>query len=140
MEYKVLSLKEMDPMGHRMLGEIGAQVITAPENASHGELLRIIAENQVDAIYSRTDRVDRDMMDASPRLKVVAKQGVGLDVFEQEPLPLSSELLQMENVVATPHTAASTNQSVRNCTYLACQGVINALLGRQPISNMANRF
>ena len=80
------------------------------------------------------------MMDASPRLKVVAKQGVGLDVFEQEPLPLSSELLQMENVVATPHTAASTNQSVRNCTYLACQGVIDALLGRQPVSNMANRF
>ena len=59
---------------------------------------------------------------------------------EQEPLPLSSELLQMENVVATPHTAASTNQSVRNCTYLACQGVIDALLGRQPVSNMANRF
>ena len=80
------------------------------------------------------------MMDASPRLKVVAKQGVGLDVFEQELLPLSSELLQMENVVATPHAAASTNQNVRNCTYLACQGVIDALLGRQPVSNMANRF
>lgn len=320
MKYKVLTLKEMDPMGHRLLAEIDAQIITAPEQASREELLRLIADEQVDAIFSRTDRVDRAMMDASPNLKVVAKQGVGLDnidvdyatsrhipviwapggnanavaehtillmlmcatryryvdeemregdfgvrynlnntwelkgqtlgllgcghigqtvakiaangfgmtiigcdphppmdpivpihilsreevlaksdfvslhmpslpstihsiryqefslmkrsaffincargnviveqdliralkegliagagldVFEQEPLPMSSELLQMENVVVTPHTAASTNQSVRNCTYLACQGVIDALLGRHHISNMANRF
>ena len=46
----------------------------------------------------------------------------------------------MENVVFTPHTAASTNQSVRNCTYLACQGMVDALLGHQRISNQANRF
>lgn len=104
MKYKVLALKEMDPLGHKILEQIGAEVLTAPETASEEEILDLIAKNQVDAIYSRTDKVDRDMMDASPRLKVVAKQGVGLDVFEQEPLPLSSELFTMENVVLTPPT------------------------------------
>ena len=140
MKYKVLALKEMDPLGHKILEQIGAEVLTAPETASEEEILDLIAKNQVDAIYSRTDKVDRAMMAASPRLKVVAKQGVGLDVFEQEPLPLSSELLQLDNVVVTPHTAASTNQSVRKCTYLACHGVIDALLGHKHIANMANRF
>ena len=104
MKYKVLALKEMDPLGHKILEQIGAEALTAPETASEEEILDLIAKNQVDAIYSRTDKVDRAMMDASPRLKVVAKQGVGLDVFEQEPLPLSSELFTMENVVLTPPT------------------------------------
>lgn len=140
MKYKVLALKEMDPLGHKILEQIGAEILTAPETASEEEILDLIAKNQVDAIYSRTDKVDRAMMDASPRLKVVAKQGVRLDVFEQEPLPLSSELFTMENMVLTPHTAASTNQSVRNCTYLACQGMVDALLGHQRIFNQANRF
>lgn len=320
MKYKVLSLKEMDETGRRMLAEIGAEVITPPETATQAEWIHLIAEQQVDAIFSRTDPVTRAVMDASPNLKVVAKQGVGLDnidvdyatkrhipvvwapggnsnavaehtimlmlmcavryrfvdrelregdfgvryrlnstwelkgqtlgllgcghigqtvakiaangfgmriigydpyppmdpivpidmmdkeqvlaradfislhmpslpstvhsityedfsrmkpsaffincsrgnvvveqdmiralkdgriagagldVFEQEPLPLSSELLKMDNVVVTPHTAASTSQSVRKCTYLACHGVIDALLGHKHIANMANRF
>ncbi|WP_077624903.1 D-2-hydroxyacid dehydrogenase [Sediminibacillus massiliensis] len=33
--------------------------------------------------------------------------GAGLDVFEQEPLPESSPLWEMENVIITPHTAGS---------------------------------
>lgn len=81
--------------------------------------------------------VEQDMICA---LKEGCIAGAGLDVFEQEPLPLSSELLQLDNVVVTPHTAASTNQSVRKCTYLACHGVIDALLGHKHIANMANRF
>ena len=37
--------------------------------------------------------------------------GAGLDVFETEPLPASSPLHEFDNVVATPHTAATTTES-----------------------------
>ena len=119
MKYKVLALKEMDPLGHKILEQIGAEALTAPETASEEEILDLIAKNQVDAIYSRTDKVDRAMMNASPRLKVVAKQGVGLDVFEQEPLPLSSELFTMENVVLTPPPHGGQHQPERQELHLS---------------------
>lgn len=320
MSYKVLALKHMDQIGVDMLAKIGAQVIIAPAGCAEDDWVKIIEEEQVDCIYSRTDVVTPRMMAASKNLKVVAKQGVGLDnfdmkyanehkipviwapggntnavaehaimlmllcavrfrhvdnemrngnfgvrytltdtwelkgrtlgllgcgrvgqnvakiaangfgmkiigydpyppmdpivpidmmemdevlakadfvslhmpsnpstrhsidyekfckmkpsgvfincargniiveadlvralqegklagagldVFEQEPLPMSSPLMALEQVVLTPHTAASTNQSVRNCTYMACQGIIDALLGHRSIANMANKF
>lgn len=320
MGFKVLALKHMDDIGHQMLAKIDAEVITAPAGCGEEEWIKLIEENQVDALYTRTDIITQRMMEASPNLKAVAKQGVGLDnidmnyatshkipviwapggntnavaehaimlmlmsavrfrhvdnemrdgnfgvrytltdtwelkgrtlgllgcgrvgqnvakiaangfgmkiigydpfppmdpivpidmmemdevlakadfislhmpsipstvhsinydkfslmkpsaifincargniiveedlvralqegklagagldVFEMEPLPMDSPLLQMEQIVLTPHTAAATNQSVRNCTYMCCQGITDALLGRRSIANMANRF
>ena len=37
--------------------------------------------------------------------------GAALDVTEEEPLPSSSPLRQMENVILTPHRAASSVES-----------------------------
>lgn len=48
-------------------------------------------------------------------------QGVGLDVTEKEPLPLDSPLYTLDNVFLTPHTSATTEQSVIRC----CETVAN---------------
>ncbi len=38
--------------------------------------------------------------------------GAGLDVFTQEPLPLDSEYLTLDNIIYSPHVASSTIQSL----------------------------
>ena len=48
---------------------------------------------------------ETDLIDALKN-RVIA--GAGLNVFEQEPLPDSSELWNLENVIITPHNAGST--------------------------------
>ena len=71
------------------------------------------------------------------------EQGVincaGLDVTEKEPLPLDSPLYSLDNVILTPHTAATTEQSVLRC----CETVANdicAVLAGKDAKFAANKF
>jgi phosphoglycerate dehydrogenase-like enzyme len=50
--------------------------------------------------------IDESALIAALREGVIA--GAGLDVFEEEPLPQSSELWGMQNVIITPHVAGLT--------------------------------
>lgn len=45
--------------------------------------------------------------------------GAGVDVFAQEPLPLDSPLLSLENVVLTPHVSSQTVESLWNIYKMA---------------------
>lgn len=54
----------------------------------------------------------------------------GLDVFEQEPLPLSSELLQLNNVVALPHIGSATHETRYGMARDAVDNLIAALQGQ----------
>lgn len=65
--------------------------------------------------------------------------GAALDVFEQEPLPMDSPLYDMEEVILTPHTAATTREAVYNCCTMAATGVIEVLKG-EPVSYPVNHL
>ncbi|QGU85710.1 glyoxylate/hydroxypyruvate reductase GhrB [Erwinia sorbitola] len=54
----------------------------------------------------------------------------GLDVFEQEPLPVSSELLQLRNVVALPHIGSATHETRYGMAQDAVENLIAALSGK----------
>ncbi len=56
--------------------------------------------------------------------------GAGLDVFEQEPLPVSSELLQLRNVVALPHIGSATHETRYGMAKDAVDNLIAALSGK----------
>jgi D-3-phosphoglycerate dehydrogenase len=55
--------------------------------------------------------------------------GAGLDVMVQEPADPSSPLLHMDNVVVTPHLAASTNEAQREVGIQIVNQVVDALHG-----------
>jgi D-3-phosphoglycerate dehydrogenase len=58
--------------------------------------------------------------------------GAGLDVFEQEPIPLASPLREFDNVTFTPHVGANSEESVADLYRLGCRIVIDVCHGRWP--------
>jgi phosphoglycerate dehydrogenase-like enzyme len=58
--------------------------------------------------------------------------GAGLDVFEQEPLPTGSALIQMENVILSPHAMAWTDDLYRGNGLGACENILAILQGQIP--------
>ena len=63
--------------------------------------------------------------------------GAGLDVFETEPLPVSSPLLELDNVILTPHWLPSTHRAARATRDLMVQNVLRAARGLVP-QNVVN--
>ena len=80
--------------------------------------------------------VDEAALVAALRQKGIA--GAGLDVFEVEPLPASSPLLELDNVTLTPHTAGISEKSVRKVRTEVGKAAADLLAGRWP-RYVANR-
>ncbi|MHB8103543.1 MAG: 2-hydroxyacid dehydrogenase [Methanosarcina sp.] len=85
---------------------------------------RELAKMKPTAILINTARgrvVDEAALIEALKEKKIA--GAGLDVFENEPLPMDSPLLEMRNVVLTPHIAFLSEESLDQCTYICVENV-----------------
>ncbi|MGI6097486.1 MAG: C-terminal binding protein [Dethiobacteria bacterium] len=60
--------------------------------------------------------------------------GAGLDVFEEEPLSPDSPLLTLDNLIATPHAAFYSKQSLIELQTKAAEEVVRVLSGNPPRS------
>lgn len=79
---------------------------------------------------SRSPVVDANALVAALRERRIA--GAALDVYGEHPLPRDHPLLDLDNVVLTPHAAGITQESMRRMSQAAAQEVLRLLSGSRP--------
>ncbi len=65
--------------------------------------------------------------------------GAGLDVFETEPAPVAHALLELEQVIASPHMAGVTTESVAGMAVATAENILSVLDGQPNRDNVVNK-
>jgi phosphoglycerate dehydrogenase-like enzyme len=79
---------------------------------------------------SRGPVIDQDALTEALKTRRIA--GAALDVFEEEPVPLTHPLLKLDNLVVTPHIASATWETRRRMAERCAESVRAFLEGRRP--------
>ena len=79
---------------------------------------------------SRGPVIDQDALTEALKTRRIA--GAALDVFEEEPVPLTHPLLKLDNLVVTPHIASATWETRRRMAERCAESVRALLEGRRP--------
>lgn len=87
--------------------------------------LRLMKKTAILINTSRGAVVDTNALIKALREGWIA--GAGLDVYEEEPLPKDSPLLELENVVLTPHIGASSVEAQEQAGLEVAQKIIELL-------------
>jgi D-3-phosphoglycerate dehydrogenase / 2-oxoglutarate reductase len=64
--------------------------------------------------------------------------GAGLDVFDLEPTPVNNALLTLDTVIASPHMAGVTTESVAGMAVVTAQNILGVLDGNPNRANTIN--
>jgi phosphoglycerate dehydrogenase-like enzyme len=64
--------------------------------------------------------------------------GAGLDTFEDEPLPETSELWTLKNVIITPHVAGQTPYYMERLTGIFCEN-LDRFIHKRPLINVVDK-
>jgi D-3-phosphoglycerate dehydrogenase len=65
--------------------------------------------------------------------------GAGLDVFDTEPAPVANPLLKLEQVIASPHMAGVTTESVAGMAVATAENILSVLDGHPNRDNVVNK-
>ncbi|OZI71599.1 hydroxyacid dehydrogenase [Bordetella genomosp. 12] len=79
---------------------------------------------------ARASLVDESALAA--QLKSGHLGGAGIDVFSEEPPPVSHPLLDCPNVVLAPHAGGSTEEALARTAIAVAQQIVDVLQGRRP--------
>ncbi|KPQ27427.1 MULTISPECIES: 2-hydroxyacid dehydrogenase [unclassified Halomonas] len=122
---------------NELLAEADFVCVTVPLTANTERLIgaREFAQMKPSGIFINIARgkvVDESALIHALENGVI--HAAGLDVFEQEPLPASSPLPKMPNVVALPHIGSATHETRDAMAQRAVDNIRLALQGERPIS------
>ena len=85
---------------------------------------------------SRGRTVQENMLIKALKQRWIA--GAGLDTFEDEPLPETSELWALKNVIITPHVAGQTPHYMERLTGIFCEN-LNQFIHKKPMINLVDK-
>lgn len=123
-----------------LLRESDYLVLTAPHTPeTHhmigAEQLARMKRNAVLINIGRGALVDEPALIAALKEGMIA--GAGLDVFEEEPLPATSPLWEMENVVITPHSSSGSEVYELRAAEVVCDNLRRYARG-EPLRNVVD--
>jgi len=98
----------------------------------NSSLLKMTKEGAILINTSRGQIIDEKALFKA--LKDGSLSAAGLDVFEEEPVNISNPLLNLDNVILTPHSAALTKECSARIAVEAAQAAIDVLNGKKPRS------
>jgi phosphoglycerate dehydrogenase-like enzyme len=128
---KALGLRFVDLDALLMESDIVTLHIPLTPETEHMIGARELAKMRPTAILINTAR--GRIVDEKALVEVLRKRriaGAGLDVFEKEPLPMDSPLLDLDNILLTPHIAFLSEESMDECTRVCIENVQSFLEGR----------
>ncbi|MCU1715749.1 2-hydroxyacid dehydrogenase [Pseudomonas sp. 5P_3.1_Bac2] len=130
--------------GYRSLSELLQQsdfvCLTVPlspatENLISHEQLALMKPSAILINIARGKVLDEAaLIDALQHQRI---RGAGLDVMVQEPLPQDSPLLQLDNLVLTPHIGSATLETREAMARCAVDNLLAGLAGERP-ANLVN--
>lgn len=132
-----LRRREVEPVSElsALLGQADIVTCHTPLTKETEQMINAsaIAGMKDGAVFVNTSRGkvqdERALFEALTRGKLAA---AGLDVWEEEPVPADSPLLNLDNVVATPHMAGVSEQAERNIATRVAAEILRVLRGEKP--------
>lgn len=132
----VIAARGAEPVSlQTLLGQSDFVTLHAPSTPQTKHLigasaLALMKRSAVLINHARGALVDTTALTAA--LKGGELAGAAVDVLETEPPPSDLELLQLENVIVTPHTAAVTDEAMRRMGCDAGEDILRVLRGEVP--------
>jgi phosphoglycerate dehydrogenase-like enzyme len=105
-------------------------LLPSTRNMVNEDRFKMMKQTAILVNTSRGGVIDQAALVKALEKKQIA--GAALDVFEEEPIPLNSELLKMRNVLVTPHCASATWETRRKMAERCAQNIRAYLEGKKP--------
>lgn len=138
-----------------VVSEHGARAVALPDLMRESEFVVVLAPltertrhligpNELELLgpngylisMSRGAVVDETALIAALKAGIV--HGAALDVFESEPLDATSELVELDCVLLTPHALCWTDEMARGCGTSAIEAIIRVSRGETTLENVVN--